>query len=71
MPRPPGHVKRRLTRSMLREIELIILAKMEGSKGKYFDRSDLIYLRKEAEQYVLQGGKSLHAAVELAMSDSS
>tara|TARA_Y100000739_G_scaffold147596_1_gene127116 strand:- start:214 stop:384 length:171 start_codon:yes stop_codon:yes gene_type:complete len=56
---------------MLREIELIILAKMEGSKGKYFDRSDLIYLRKEAEQYVLQGGKSLHAAVELAMSDSS
>jgi len=71
MPRPPGHVKARLTKYQLREIELIILAKMEGSKGKYFDRSDLRYLRKEAEQYVLQGGKTLHDAVDLAMNDSS
>ena len=70
MPRNPDHVKRRLTKYQLKEIELIILAKMERSKGKYFDHTDLRYLKKEAAQYVLQGGRSFHDAVELAMTDT-
>tara|TARA_B100001142_G_C14224907_1_gene613058 strand:+ start:106 stop:324 length:219 start_codon:yes stop_codon:yes gene_type:complete len=69
MPRPPEHSRRRLTSFELKQIRNIILAKMEvaGRNGKYFDRSDLRYFTKEAEQYVIQGGKTLHSAVELAM----
>jgi len=65
MPRPPKHSKRRITTMMLKELEIILLAKMESSKGQYFDKSDLTYLRKEAEQYVL-GGHTLTKAAELA-----
>lgn len=69
MPRPPEHSRKRLTNIELSQIRNIIKAKMEiaARKGKYFDRSDLRYFTKEAEQYVVQGGKTLHTAVEMAM----
>lgn len=72
MPRPPGHVYNKLTKFQRKELELIILAKMEAKekRGAYnfelYDHTDLRYLKKEAAQYMIQRGIGSHAAVELA-----